>query len=119
MASALLTRMGAAVSWRRATSSEVIEGGEVWVTLVGGGPPRSSSPLILGATSTRHPLASVVWVRVPNVRAALGISGTRSVLGLTLVERRMLAVALGRVIAHEVVHARVPSLPHGSGLMSG
>jgi hypothetical protein len=23
------------------------------------------------------------------------------------------------VIAHEVVHARIPSLPHGTGLMSG
>jgi hypothetical protein len=30
----------------------------------------------------------------------------------------MLAIALGRVIAHEVVHARVPSIRHSSGLMS-
>jgi hypothetical protein len=55
---------------------------------------------------------------VPNLRAALGISRTRSVVALTPVERRLLAVALGRVIAHEVVHARVPSLHHGTGLMS-
>ena len=55
---------------------------------------------------------------MPNVRAALDISRTRSVLALPPVERYRLAVAIGRVIAHEVVHARIPSLPHGTGLMS-
>ena len=40
-------------------------------------------------------------------------------MALPPLERRLLAIALGRVIAHEVVHARVPSLPHGTGLMSG
>jgi hypothetical protein len=31
---------------------------------------------------------------------------------------RALAIALGRVVAHEVVHALAPSVPHGTGLMS-
>jgi hypothetical protein len=31
---------------------------------------------------------------------------------------RALAIALGRVVAHEVVHALAPSVPHGKGLMS-
>jgi hypothetical protein len=117
-ASALLSRMGASVSWRRSTSPEIIRDGEVWVTLLATGLQRASGPLVRGATGPGHPLASVVWVRVPNVRAALGISRTRSVLALTPVERYRLAVAMGRVIAHEVVHARVPSLAHGAGLMS-
>ena len=117
-ASGLLSRMGATVSWRSATSGEVIRDGEVWVTLVGPGPHRSSGQVVLGATSRSHSVASVVWVRVPNVRAAVGISRTCSFSALAPVERQRFAVALGRVIAHEVVHARVPSLAHGSGLMS-
>jgi len=117
-ATALLARMGANVDWRRTTSPEDIQSDEVWVTLVGEGPQSASSPLVLGATSTSHGVASVVWVRVPNVQAALGIPTTRSFPALTLIERRMLAIAVGRVIAHEVVHARVPSIRHSSGLMS-
>jgi hypothetical protein len=117
-ATALLARMGATVSWRRATSPEPIQSGDIWVTLIGEGPQTASGPLVLGATGKGHTVASVVWVRVPNVRAALGISRTMSILALPPFERRLLAVALGRVIAHEVVHARVPSLPHGTGLMS-
>jgi hypothetical protein len=33
-------------------------------------------------------------------------------------ERLAVGMAIGRVIAHEVVHALVPWLPHGTGLMS-
>jgi hypothetical protein len=118
-AAELLARMGASVSWRRCTSPEVIRSGEVWVTLLGTGPQPASGPLVLGATSIRRGVSSVVWVRVANVRAALGISHNRSFAALTPLERHELGVALGRVIAHEVVHARVPSVPHGTGLMSG
>ena len=118
-ATELLARMGVSVSWRRSTSPEVIRTGELWVTVLGDGTQRASGPLVLGATQKRQSPASVVWVRVPNVRAALGIPRNRSVESLTPVERHRLAVALGRVVAHEVVHARVPALPHGTGLMSG
>jgi hypothetical protein len=118
-AAALLARMGASVSWRHSSSNDVIRGGEVWVTLLGSGPQPASGPLVLGATARRDGLAPVVWVRVPNVRAAVGISRTRSFAALMPLERLALGVALGRVIAHEVVHARVPAVPHGSGLMSG
>lgn len=118
-ATELLARMGVSVSWRRSTSPEIIRIGEIWVTVLGDGPQGASGPLVLGATHKRQSPASVVWVRAPNVRAVLGIPRNRSVVSLTPVERRRLAVALGRVVAHEVVHARVPSLPHGTGLMSG
>ena len=112
----LLARMGATVQWRRGTSGEVDRNDGVWVILVGEGPPDSG---VLGATRRGHSAAPVVWVRVPNVQAAIGISRSRSLLGLRPDEQRRLAVALGRVIAHEVVHAVVPSVPHGTGLMSG
>jgi len=114
----LLARMGATVQWRRGTSGEVDRNDGVWVILVGEGPP-DSGEAVLGATRKGHSAAPVVWVRVPNVQAAIGISRGWSLLGLRPDEQRRLAVALGRVIAHEVVHAVVPSVPHGTGLMSG
>ena len=117
-AAALLARMGVTVSWRRATAPELIAKGELWVTLVGAGPEPASDPPVLGATASGHPLASVLWVRVPNVRAAIGLARRPPAGSLPADERRALGVALGRVIAHEVVHARVPGLQHGTGLMS-
>lgn len=111
-AATVLARMGATVWWRRGTSGEVNRSDGVWVILVGDGPPARAP--VLGATHKRH----VVWVRVPNVHAAIGISRSRSLLALPPGELRLVGVALGRVIAHEVVHAVVPSLPHGTGLMS-
>jgi hypothetical protein len=113
----LFARMGAQVSWRRATSGEVTRSDEVWVNLLGAGPP-TAGPLVLGATRERNRGALIVWVRLPNVRTAVGISSTGSPLGWSAVELRLFGVALGRVIAHEVMHALVPSLPHGTGLMS-
>ncbi len=117
-AAALLQRMGATVRWRRATSGEIARSDEVWIVLLGEGPPAPGAA-VLGATRKHRSVAPVVWVRLPNVQAAVGISRARSLPGLLPAERRLVGVALGRVIAHEVVHAVVPSLPHGTGLMSG
>jgi hypothetical protein len=60
--------------------------------------------------------ATAIWVYLPNVAAALGLPGEFSPESLSGV--RDLGTALGRVIAHEVVHALAPDLPHGNGLMS-
>lgn len=118
-AASLLARMGATVSWRRGTPGETMREGEIWVVLLGPSGARASGhSLVLGATRGRLGVASVVWVRVPNVRAAVGVPQGRSLFTLAPGERRDVAVAIGRVIAHEVVHALVPSLPHGTGLMS-
>jgi hypothetical protein len=115
-ASALLERLGARVAWRSGPAGQVRRSGEVWVVLLGEA-PASVSPHVLGATPRRHQEAPVVWVRVPHVSAAVGV---RRAAGLVLPpgDRLRVGVALGRVIAHEVVHALVPTLPHGSGLMS-
>jgi hypothetical protein len=113
----LLARMGATVSWRRGTSGQAVGNDGVRVILLGELPP-VSGVTVLGATRKGHSAAPVVWVRVPNVREAIGISRSRSPLALPPVELRLLGVALGRVIAHEIVHAVIPSVSHGTGLMS-
>jgi hypothetical protein len=51
------------------------------------------------------------------VASAIGVVSGRPAR-LDPPEARALGVAVGRVIAHEVVHALAPSVPHGVGLMS-
>jgi hypothetical protein len=118
-AAAVLTRMGASVAWRSAAPGEMMSRHEVWVILVGGGPQQSADALVLGATRRRPTAGRVVWIRVPNVGMALGVSPGRQLRSLRADQKLAVGVALGRVIAHEVVHSLVPSLPHGAGLMSG
>jgi hypothetical protein len=55
---------------------------------------------------------------VPHVRAAVGVPPDQPLAAAPPSERLAVGVAIGRVIAHEVVHALVPWLPHGTGLMS-
>jgi hypothetical protein len=117
-ASELLGRMGVNASWRRGRTGELRRSDEVWVVLIGGSPTGKAGVLVLGATPRKRPFAPIVWARVPNVCEAVGIGPERSTATLTSAEQRLVSVALGRVIAHEVVHAIVPSLPHGTGLMS-
>ena len=118
-AAELLTRVGVSVSWRHGAAGEVTGADEVWVILIDSGPRQPSGTLVLGATRARRGNARVLWVRVPNVVAAVGVPHARPVRLLPPEDLRTVGVALGRVIAHEVVHVLAPSLPHGSGLMSG
>jgi hypothetical protein len=113
----LLSRMGATVSWRRGVAGEPMQKGEIWVVFVGAGPGGASDSIVLGATR-RGAVCPAIWVRVPNIRRAVGVPRGPSLLGLAGFERHLVSVAIGRVIAHEVVHAVAPSVPHGTGLMA-
>jgi hypothetical protein len=114
-AEALLARMGVTVSWRRGGAGELMQKDEVWVIVVGEGPQADGNSILLGATR-RGLVSPAVWVRLPNVRRAVGVFRSSSLFALSPVERRQVSVALGRVVAHEVVHAVAPSIPHGTGL---
>jgi hypothetical protein len=52
------------------------------------------------------------------VRAAVGLRQQVPAPTLELSAARTLGIALGRVVAHELVHALAPSAQHGTGLMS-
>ena len=73
---------------------------------------------MLGATPPRFEVAPFVWVHVPSVRAVIGLDPRGPAFTLAPPASRALAIALGRVVAHELVHALAPSVPHGTGLMS-
>jgi hypothetical protein len=78
---------------------------------------RSGDAPLLG---TAHPRAPSPTVRVyhPSLLRTLGLPSSGAPT-LPPRARRQLGVALGRVVAHEIVHALRPDLPHaGHGLMA-
>jgi hypothetical protein len=116
-ARSLLRKMGATVSWRRGDARELARPEEVRVILLDR-TAASFGKAVLGATPPRFDVAPFVWVHVPSVRGVIGLDPRGSVFTLSPPASRALAIALGRVVAHELVHAIAPSVPHGTGLMS-
>jgi len=116
-ARSLLRKMGATVTWRRADADEPARPGEVRVILLDRA-AASSGKAVLGATPPRFEVAPFVWVHVPGVRGVIGLEPRGSAFTMPPPASRTLAIALGRVVAHELVHALAPSVPHGTGLMS-
>jgi hypothetical protein len=114
----LLESMGVRVTWRRADAGEGARSSEVRVILVDRAASKPHGVPILGSTPSSVEAAPFVWIHLPNVRAALGIDRRASVFSLDVGTRREFGVSLGRVVAHEVVHAVAPWIPHGTGLMA-
>jgi hypothetical protein len=105
--------------WREGRGGERPRRGEIFVNLIGRHlVDRQTRRPILGASSTRPRPNPVVWAHVPSVCAALGQPVGDCSHGLSGRRRHVVGVALGRVVAHEIVHALAPSLGHSYGLMS-
>ncbi len=117
-ASRILDSVGVSVAWRRGRAEEAALRGEIRVIVVDRGVTTPSGAIVLGSTSSRPNELPFLWVHLPGVRAALGERENPCQASFELLDRRRLGVALGRVIAHEVVHTLAPGLPHGVGLMS-
>jgi hypothetical protein len=117
-ARSILRKMGLAVSWRRGEAGETARPGEVRVILLDRGAAREPGVPILGATPPRFEGAPFVWLHVPNVRASIGLRPGVPAAAMEPSLARAFGIALGRVAAHELVHALAPSVPHGTGLMS-
>jgi len=114
----LLREMGVEARWRRGDPHELSRPGELRIILL----PRAGSienglP-VLGATPTQFAGDPHVWVHVPSVGTAVGIDRMRPGMRLDVHAAKRLGIGLSRVVAHELVHALVPTLPHGKGLMS-
>lgn len=115
----ILQKAGLDAAWSHGSAGEESRPGEIRVILDDRlRVDRMNRRPVLGATpvgSREHPF---VWVHVPSIRATLGLAPRAPVRPLELHRRRNLGVALGRVIAHEIVHALAPSVPHGGQLMA-
>ncbi len=114
----ILGSVGVSVSWRRGRAGEAARRGEIRVIVVDRGVTAPNGAIVLGATSSRPNELPFLWVHLPGVRAALGERENPCRAGFELGDRRQLGVAMGRVVAHEVVHTLAPALPHGAGLMA-
>lgn len=113
--SRLFDEAGIDVAW--VAGGETLAPDEVWVILLDRPGPCEAGGIVLGATPKGGQRASHIWVHLPSVMAVLGLGG-RELHALDVVQRRSLGLALGRVIAHEIVHAIAPAVPHGGGLMA-
>lgn len=116
-AEGLLRAMGVPVAWRRGDARELSRKGEVRVILLDRPATREHGVPVLGATPPAFAVAPYVWVHLPGLRSSLGLVPGQ-VVRRDPWAARSLGVAVGRVIAHELVHALAPSVPHGTGLMS-
>jgi hypothetical protein len=116
---AILKGAGVEVRWREAKPAEILSAGELAVIVMSGAGVRSRpGHLVLGASQTGTDAVSAVWLYAEAVGQTLGLRGTPTI-GWSGRERVVFGVALGRVAAHEVIHALLPRHPHASaGLMA-
>lgn len=114
-ATALLRTAGAEVRWVLTSTPTILNPGELAVIVV-----RSARPnprMVLGSAQIEGDVPAV-WIHPEAVSAAVGL-GDLAPRQWTATERSDYARALGRVAAHEVVHALLGSARHASiGLMA-
>jgi hypothetical protein len=113
----ILAEHGVCAELQRATPASVRPSSEIGMvllpTMAGSGVGRR----IMGATRSRDARNATVWVYFQEVAAALGLGGPAE--SWTAMERVHFSRALGRVAAHEIVHALLPDRPHDrAGLMA-
>jgi hypothetical protein len=110
----VLASVPLAVSWRTAPAGGETRPDElslVFLSMRGVGRDRGA----LASTANQGPVRTT-WVYVPTVLATLELDPESVVTSFEA--QRQLGVALGRVLAHEIVHAVAPAVEHaGTGLM--
>lgn len=114
-AAALLAGVGITQRWRPGGADRAVNEGELAVVLLREDMAgRGRATRVLGACS-RRPQARV-WVYLENLAWAVGATDFDR---LRPNEAALIGRAIGRIVAHEVIHAVAPALEHArSGLMA-
>lgn len=115
-ASSTLSREGLRTSFRKVAAGGAEGASDVRIILLPRSQaPRPAGPLVMGAVSPnklRLGEARAVWVYLEPVLGALGLRSAGE-------NPRAVSRALGRVVAHELIHTMVPQLEHSKrGLMA-
>ena len=111
----ILSQVGVNARWRPGGRGVVARDQELTVVLMADIGAARIPTHVLGATVLGDSAVRTVWVYLPHVAATLGVDPNPSGPG----DAHALAVALGRVAAHEILHALAPRLAHSrKGLMA-
>ena len=116
--SAILAEAGVRVAWTLGEASTVTTEDEVKIVLMPGTTNGARLPEhVMGGT--RRGASHTTWIYLSNVLWALGLQENHA-RRLSAQEEEQVARALGRVAAHEIVHAVAPDVRHSAhGLMAG
>ena len=115
-AAVLLDRLGARIEVRSKRPSEAHDPRDLLVVVMPGDPGPLLKRTVMGAIQRDAPTRAL-WVFPRTIAAALGLALDPS--AWTAADRTRFATALGRVVAHEVVHLTCPWRDHDrSGLMA-
>jgi hypothetical protein len=107
--------MGVRVTIREGDTRSVSGGGELTVVVLPRRPPSARlDHTVMGATHRTRDGVRAIWAYAGGVGATLGLDLARR-HEWRPVDRREFGVALGRVVAHELIHAVTPDRPHVRG----
>lgn len=112
---ALLRRMGVRAAIRAGDAGSVSGESEVTVVVLPARTPGTRlDHSVMGATYRAPGAARAIWVYAAGVASTLGL-GTGPAPHWSPRQRHEFGRALGRVVAHELVHAIAPARPHVKG----
>jgi hypothetical protein len=112
-AARLLNQLGVTVRWRHGAPGDVLDEGEFAVILLSRDRAARPGTFVLGACNSLSTTPRA-WVFLSSLQWALSLPSLDSPA-----EGTRLGTALGRIVAHEIVHALAPSLQHArDGLMA-
>jgi hypothetical protein len=106
----ILSGIGVDLAWDKRPGG-LLEEGEIGVILLDREPSRAGMRGHTMGCVIKEQRTRVLWVNLGTVARTAGVPQAVS-HSWSVAERQRLAVALGRVVAHEVVHAIAPTLPH-------
>jgi hypothetical protein len=116
--SAILADAGVQAAWTLGDASTVSTEDELKIVLMPGATNGARLPEHVMGGTRRGGQSHTTWIYLSNVIWALGLQDKHA-RRLSVQEEEQVARALGRVAAHEIVHAVAPDLRHSAhGLMA-
>ncbi|MCM2255676.1 MAG: hypothetical protein NDJ94_08400 [Vicinamibacteria bacterium] len=108
---------GVELEWLRAEAREIFDGTTYKLLLVRRAPGGLRLRCAMGSVISGPDAPRAAWLYLDSVLTTLRLPADLERLGLA--QARDLGLALGKVAAHELVHAVAPELPHArAGLMA-